>query len=255
RSAMPMVRGSGIGVVLGALPGVGPTLASYLSYALEKRLAKDPSRFGKGAIEGIASPEASNNAAAQAAFIPTLTLGVPGSATMAVMMGALIIHGIQPGPMMMVQEPGIFWGLVMSFLVGNILLVILNIPLIGIWVSMLRVPPAVLFPAILVFILFGVYSVHNNPMDILLVALVGVVGYGMHLLRFEAAPLLLGFVLGPLLEQNFRRALLLSRGDLGTFVERPISLGILTITALILAWTLFAFIRSRRNESRTEALS
>ncbi len=254
RSGMPMARGSAIGVVLGALPGVGPTLASYLSYAVEKRVSKDPSRFGKGAIEGIASPEASNNAAAQSAFIPTLTLGVPGSATMAVMMGALIIHGIQPGPMMMTQEPAIFWGLVMSFLIGNILLVILNIPMIGIWVSMLRIPPAVLFPAILVFILFGVYSVHNNEMDVLLVALVGLMGYGMYLLRFEPAPLLLGLVLGPLLEQNFRRAMLLSRGDLATFIERPISLGILLVTSVILIWTLTSFIKSRRSRP-VEALS
>jgi len=246
QSGKPIARGSIIGVILGALPGTGPSIASYVSYAVERKVAKDPSRFGKGAIEGIASPEASNNAAAQAAFIPTLTLGIPGSATMAVMMGALIIHGIQPGPTMMVEQPSLFWGLIASFFIGNILLVILNIPMIGIWVSMLTVPSKYLFPAILAIVLIGGYGVHYSTFDIFLLAIIGVIGYGMYALGFEPAPLLLGFVLGPLLEQNFRRAMLLSRGDLTVFIERPLSLALLIITAGILMLSVWGVIRGRR---------
>jgi TctA family transporter len=242
-SAMPILRGSGVGGFFGALPGTGASIAAFMAYALEKKLAKDPSRFGKGAIEGIASPEAANNSAVQCAFIPTLTLGIPGSATMAIMLGALIIHGIQPGPMLVIEQPALFWGLIVSFCIGNVMLMILNIPLIGIWVSILRIPYHVLYPAILVFIALGVYSVHNNASDILMVGFIGLLGYGMHLLRFEAAPLLLGFVLGPLMEENLRRALLLSYGDLTTFVTNPISAWILAASVLILLWSLWNVLR------------
>ena len=242
-SAMPIVRGSGIGGFFGALPGTGAAIASFISYAVEKKVAKDPSIFGKGAIQGIAAPEAANNAAAQTAFIPTLTLGIPGSATMAMMLGALIIHGIQPGPMLMAEQPDLFWGLIISFLIGNFLLVILNIPLIGMWVSLLNIPYRLLYPAILVFIMMGVYSVHNSTFDLFLVALVGLAGYGLMILRFEAAPLLLGFVLGPLMEENLRRALLLSRGNMSTFIDRPISMWLLIISAAIISWSLINALR------------
>jgi len=242
-STMPMARGSVIGGFFGALPGTGAAIAAFIAYAVEKKSAKDPSRFGKGAIEGIAAPEAANNAAAQCAFIPTLTLGIPGSATMAIMLGALIIHGIQPGPMLMVEQPALFWGLVVSFLIGNVLLLILNIPLIGLWVSLLNIPYRLLYPAILVFMMLGVYSVNNSTFDVVVVAIIGAIGYAMTLLRFEAAPLLLGFVLGPLMEENLRRALLLSRGDMATFINRPISGTLLLIAALMLSWSLFNVLR------------
>jgi putative tricarboxylic transport membrane protein len=242
-SVLPILRGSGVGGFFGALPGTGASIAAFMSYALEKKLAKDPSRFGKGAIEGIASPEAANNAAVQCAFIPTLTLGIPGSATMAIMLGALIIHGIQPGPMLVAEQPALFWGLIVSFCIGNVMLVILNIPMISLWVSILRIPYHVLYPAILIFIALGVYSVNNNVSDILMVGAIGILGYGMFLLRFEAAPLLLGFVLGPLMEENLRRALLMSYGDLSTFVTSPISAWILGISLLILLWSLFGVLR------------
>lgn len=242
-SVLPVLRGSGVGSFFGALPGTGASIAAFMSYALEKKLAKDPSRFGKGAIEGIASPEAANNAAVQCAFIPTLTLGIPGSATMAIMLGALIIHGIQPGPLLIAEQPALFWGLIVSFCIGNVMLVILNIPMISLWVSILRIPYYVLYPAILIFIALGVYSVNNNVSDILMVGAIGILGYGMFLLRFEAAPLLLGFVLGPLMEENLRRALLMSYGDLSTFITSPISAWILGISALILLWSLFSVLR------------
>uniref|UniRef100_UPI0040558AAC tripartite tricarboxylate transporter permease n=1 Tax=Orrella sp. TaxID=1921583 RepID=UPI0040558AAC len=244
-SIKPMLRGSGIGGFFGALPGTGAAIASFISYAVEKKIAKDPSRFGKGAIEGITAPESANNAAAQTAFIPTLTLGIPGSATMAIMLGALIIHGIQPGPMLMAEQPNLFWGLIVSFFIGNIFLVILNIPLIGMWVSLLNIPYRILYPAILVFIMMGVYSVHNSTFDLYMVAIIGVIGYAMTLLRFEAAPLLLGFILGPLMEENLRRALLLSRGDMSTFIDRPISMWLLIISGLILAWSFYGSFRSQ----------
>jgi len=240
QSVRPMLRGSGIGGFMGALPGTGPSIASFMSYAIEKKVAKDPSRFGKGAIEGIAAPEASNNAAAQTAFVPTLSLGIPGDAVMALMLGALIIHGIQPGPMLMTEQPELFWGLIVSFAIGNIMLVILNLPLVNIWVSILRIPYHVLYPAILVFICLGVFSVNNNTFDVYMTAALGVLGYILLKLRFEPAPLLLGFVLGPMMEENLRRAMLLSRGDPSTFIERPISAVVLALCALLLLWTAYA---------------
>ena len=238
-----MFRGSLLGSALGALPGVGPSIAAFMAYAVEKKVAKNPEAFGHGAVQGISAPEAANNAAAQTAFVPSLSLGIPGDAVMAIMLGALIIHGIQPGPMLINEQPEMFWGLVVSFAIGNIMLVLLNIPTIGIWVSLLRIPFTWLYPAILVFVALGVYSVNNNSFDIYMVAILGVLGYMFMLLRFEAAPLLLGYILGPMVEENMRRALLLSRGDPSIFIDRPISATLLAITAAMLAWTIFKFLQ------------
>lgn len=238
-----MFRGSVLGSALGALPGVGPSIAAFMAYAIEKKVAKNPQEFGHGAVQGISAPESANNAAAQTAFVPSLSLGIPGDAVMAIMLGALIIHGIQPGPMLINEQPEMFWGLVVSFAIGNIMLVLLNIPTIGIWVSLLRIPFTWLYPAILVFVALGVYSVNNNNFDIYMVAILGVLGYMFMLLRFEAAPLLLGYILGPMVEENMRRALLLSRGDPSIFVDRPISATLLAITAAMLTWTIFKFLQ------------
>ncbi|MFC4166146.1 tripartite tricarboxylate transporter permease [Teichococcus aestuarii] len=254
-STLPMLRGTGVGAIFGALPGAGATIASFMSYAVEKKVARDPSRFGKGAIEGITSPESANNAASQTAFIPTLTLGIPGDATMALMLGALIIQGIQPGPRLVTEHPELFWGLIASFWIGNVMLVILNLPLIGLWVKMLSIPYRILYPAILMFICIGVYSVNNSAFDVLLVMIFGVFGYVMALLKFEPAPLLLGFILGPLMEEHLRRAMLLSRGDAMVFLERPISAGFLAVTAALLVWAAVALMRQNRARQRAAALA
>jgi TctA family transporter len=259
RSWFPMLRGTGVGAFFGALPGAGATIASFMAYALEKRVARDPSRFGKGAIEGVTAPESANNAACQTAFIPTLTLGIPGDAVMALMLGALMIHGIAPGPQLMSEHPQLFWGLIASFWIGNILLVILNLPLIGLWVKLLAIPYGVLYPSILLFVCLGVYSVNNSVFDVGLVVLFGAIGYVMMLLKFEPAPLILGFILGPLMEEHLRRALLLSRGDLMVFVQRPISATLMAATFLLLAWAAWAMVRVRRRvplpeETREEAV-
>ena len=243
RSYPAMLRGSALGSALGALPGVGPSIAAFMSYAIEKRVAKDPSQFGQGAVQGISAPESANNAAALSSFVPSLALGNPGDAVMAIMLGALIIHGITPGPMLINEQPEMFWGLVVSFAIGNLMLVLLNIPTISIWVSLLRIPFTWLYPAILVFVALGVYSVNNNHFDIYMVAGLGVLGYLFMLLRFEAAPLLLGYILGPMVEENLRRALLLSRGDPAIFFDRPISATLLYVTLAMLGWTLFKFLR------------
>ncbi|MDO5631610.1 MAG: tripartite tricarboxylate transporter permease [Paracoccus sp. (in: a-proteobacteria)] len=249
RSWFPMFRGASIGSFFGTLPGTGPSIAAFMAYAIERRVAKQPERFGKGAIEGIMAPESANNAADQTAFIPTLALGIPGSATMALMLGALMIHGIAPGPQLMTEQPSLFWGLVMSFWIGNLMLLVLNIPLIGLWVRLLMVPYQWLFPAVLMFICIGTYSVNNSAFDVLLVAMFGALGYAMRILHYPAAPMLLGFVLGPMMEEHFRRAMLLSRGDLMTFVERPISATVLALTAVILIWGLKPlFIKRRRKQ-------
>lgn len=226
-------RGAGLGSFFGLLPGTGGTIASFMSYAMEKKIAKEPRRFGRGAIEGVAGPEAANSSAAQTAFIPTLTLGIPGDAVMALMLGALMIHNIQPGPQLMSEHPTVFWGLIASFWIGNLLLMVLNIPLIGIWVRLLTVPYRLIYPAVLFFICIGVYSGNNNLFDVWVVLLVGIFGFLASRLGFEPAPLLLGFVLGPMVEENFRRALLLSRGDLTVFFSRPISGTCMIITILM----------------------
>jgi TctA family transporter len=233
RSLMPTLRGSLVGSWVGAMPGTGPSIAAFLAYATEKRLAADPSRFGKGAVEGIAAPEAANNASVQAAFIPTLCIGIPGDAVMAIMLGAMMIHGIIPGPQFLSEQPVMFWGLVASFWIGNVMLLALNIPLIGLWVRMLAIPRDLLYPAILFFICVGVYSVNNNPFDILIALGFGVVGYLMTAFGYPAAPVLLGFILGPLIEENFRRALFISNGDFGIFLRSPLSLTALVATALL----------------------
>jgi len=227
-------RGSLVGSWVGALPGTGPTIATFMAYALEKKVAKDPSRFGRGAIEGISAPEAANNASVQAAFIPTLSLGVPGDAIMAILLGAMMIHGITPGPQFIVENPTIFWGLVASFWIGNIMLLILNIPLIGLWVRLLAIPYNVLYLAMLFFICIGVFSVQNSAFDVLATIVFGVLGYFMIALRYSAAALLLGFILGPLIEEHFRRALLISRGDFLVFVDHPLSAVFLALTVLLL---------------------
>ncbi len=233
-AAWPTVRGTAVGACFGVLPGTGPALSSFATYMLEKKLARDPSRFGRGAIEGVAAPEAANNAAAQTAFIPMLTLGIPASATMAVMLAALTLQGIATGPQVMLEKPDLFWGLIASMWIGNCLLVVLNLPLVGIWVKLLTVPYRWLFPSIILFCCIGNYSVSNNPFDVYLCAVIGVLGYVLVKLECEPAPLLLGYVLGPLLEENLRRALLIARGDPTVFFTRPLSLVFMIATVLIL---------------------
>lgn len=248
RSIMPMVRSSWIGSIFGALPGTGVSIASFMAYAVEKRVSKRPDEFGKGAIEGVVAPETANNAADQTAFVPTLSLGIPGSATMALMIGALMVHGIHPGPNLITDEPEIFWGLVMSFWIGNVLLVILNLPLIGLWVRLLLVPYHLLYPSILMFVSIGAYSVRYSAFDVMVVLGFGALGYLMRILALPAAPLLLGFVLGPLVEQHFRRAMVLARGDFTDILTRPISGTVLVITAVMIAWTIWSAIKARPRE-------
>ncbi|MGH8633727.1 MAG: tripartite tricarboxylate transporter permease, partial [Burkholderiales bacterium] len=245
-SFWPIVRGTALGAFLGVLPGTGPAIASFSSYMVEKKLAKDPSRFGKGAIEGVAGPESANNADAQCKFIPTLTLGIPASAVMALMLGALTIQGIAPGPQVMTQKPELFWGLVASMWIGNLMLVLLNLPLIGLWVSLLKVPYRLLFPAIMAFSCLGIYSVNNSPMELYLTALFGIIGLIWMRLGMPPAPMLLGFVLGPLMEENLRRALLISRGDPTVFFTRPISLGFMIVTGLIIVVMVLPAVKARR---------
>lgn len=246
RSFGPMLRGSGLGAFFGTLPGTSGGMATFLAYSVEKRISKHPEEFGKGAIEGIAAPEACNNAGVGTAFIPTLTLGIPGDAIMALILAALVIQGIQPGPQVMTSHPELFWGLIVSFWIGNIFLVILNIPLIGIWVRLLQIPYKLLFPAIILFTCIGVYSTNRNVFDLYALMVFGLMGCGMLMLRLEAVPLLLGFVLGPAFEEYLRRALLLSRGDFRVFIEQPISLAALSIAALVLASSIWSFLRRRR---------
>jgi TctA family transporter len=233
-SSMPTVRGTAIGVPLGILPGGGPLIASVCSYAIEKKVARDPSRFGKGAIEGVAAPEAAANSAAFTSFIPMLALGIPASATMALMLGGLLIQGIQPGPRLMTQHADIFWGLVASMWIGNLMLLVLNLPLVGVWIKMLQTPYKYLYPVILAFCCIGIYSFRSQSFDVLIAAGVCVFGYVMAKLDCSPAPLLLGVVLGPMFEENLRRALLVSRGDPTVFLTRPISLGIVLATVAIL---------------------
>jgi putative tricarboxylic transport membrane protein len=253
KQAFPAVcRGTALGSMLGILPGGGPVLGAFSAYTLEKKLAKDPSRFGKGAIEGVAAPESANNAAAQTSFIPLLTLGIPSNPVMALMIGAMIIHGIQPGPQIMTAKPELFWGMIASMWVGNFLLVVLNLPLIGMWVKLLTVKYDYLYPAILIFCCIGVYSISNAWMDVLLAALFGFVGYVFIKLETEPAPLLLGFVLGPMMEENLRRALLLSRGDPAVFVTRPISLTLLIISAALIVMVAAPSVSKKREEAFQE---
>ena len=243
------VRGTLLGCVLGVLPGGGAVLSAFASYSLERKLAKDPTRFGQGAVEGVAGPESANNAGAQTAFIPMLTLGIPPNAVMAVMIGAMMIHGIRPGPEVLDQRPDLFWGLIASMWLGNAMLVVINLPLIGIWVRLLRVPYRLLFPAILLFSSIGIYSVHNSSFEVVLAAGFGVFGYVLYKLGCEPAPLALGFVLGPMLEEKLRTAMLLARGNPLTFLQRPISAGLLLTAAVLLAAVLLPKIRKGREEA------
>ncbi len=248
RSIGPIVRGTGIGSFFGVLPGTGPAIASFASYMVEKKIAADPSRFGKGAIEGVAGPESANNADAQCKFIPMLTLGLPASGVMALMLGAMTIQGIQPGPEVMVQRPELFWGLVASMWIGNLMLVVLNLPMIGIWVKLLKLPYRLLFPAIMAFSAIGVYSVNSSAVEIYLTAGFGVLGFVLMRLGFPPAPMLLGFVLGPMMEEHLRRAMLMSKGDPSVFVTHPISLVFLIASALILVVMVLPAVRQRRGE-------
>jgi putative tricarboxylic transport membrane protein len=252
RSAMPVVRATGIGSVLGILPGNGAVLAPFASYTLEKKLAKDPSRFGNGAVEGVAGPEAANNAGAQTAFIPLLTLGIPPNAVMALMVGAMTIHGIIPGPQVMLKNPDLFWGMIASMWIGNLLLVIINLPLIGLWVRLLKVPYRLMFTTILLFCCIGIYSINNNPADVYFTAFFGFVGYMFIKLGLEPAPMLLGFVLGRLMEEKLRQALALSQGSFMTFVERPVSLLLVVLSIAVMIVAVLPAISKRREEAFQE---
>ncbi len=249
----PVLRGTFLGSALGILPGGGALLASFGAYTLEKKVSKYGHEFGKGAIEGVAAPESANNAGAQTSFIPLLTLGIPSNAVMALMIGAMMIQGIAPGPQVMTEKPQLFWGMIASMWVGNLMLVILNLPMIGLWIKLLTVPYRILFPSILVFMAIGVYSLSNNPFDCLLMMLFGLLGYVFVKLECEPAPLLLGFILGPLMEENLRRAMLLSRGDPIVFFTKPISAGFLVASILLLIILLLPNIRKKREEAFVEA--
>ena len=248
-----MVRGTGLGSILGILPGGGATLSSFASYTIEKKLSKDSSRFGKGAIEGVAGPEAANNAGAQTSFIPMLTLGIPSNAVMALMVGALIIHDIQPGPEIMTQQPDLFWGLIVSMWVGNAMLIVLNLPLIGIWIRLLNVPYRLLFPMILLCCTIGSFSSTNNMFNVWIAILFGFLGYVFAKLECEPAPLLLGYILGPMLEENLRRAMLLSRGEFSVFVTRPMSAVMLLMAVGLLVVILLPSVSKKRETVFQEA--
>jgi putative tricarboxylic transport membrane protein len=252
-STPAILRGTVLGSILGILPGGGAVIASFAAYTLEKKLAKDPSRFGRGAIEGVAAPESANNAAAQTSFIPLLTLGIPPNAVMALMVGAMTIHGIVPGPQVMQKQPDLVWGMIASMWIGNLMLIIINLPLVGIWVRLLRVPYRLMFPSIVIFCAIGIYSVNNAPVDVILAGAFGLVGYWLIKHDFEPAPLLLGMVLGPLMEENLRRALLISRGDWSVFVTRPLSAALMAIAAGLLVLAVLPTLRKKRDEVFVES--
>jgi TctA family transporter len=247
-----ILRGTSLGAILGVLPGGGALLAAFAAYTLEKNVASPPRKFGEGDIRGVAAPESANNAGAQTSFIPMLTLGIPGNPTMAMMIGALMIHGIAPGPRVMTDRPGLFWGLIASMWLGNLMLVILNLPMVGIWVRLLRVPYRLLFPAIIAFCCIGAYTINSKPFDLYVMAFFAIFGYVALKLECEPAPLVLGFVLGPMMEENLRRALLISRGDPMVFVEEPISLAFLLIAVALLVVLALPTIRAKREEALQE---
>ncbi len=248
RCVKPVLRGTFVGGLLGILPGNGAVLGPFASYTLEKKLSKRPQEFGSGAIEGVAGPESANNAGAQTSFIPLLTLGIPPNAVMALMVGAMTIHGIIPGPQVMTKSPELFWGMIASMWIGNALLLIINMPLIPLWVRMLRVPYHLMFPAILIFCCIGIYSVNNSPNDVILTAFFGFFGYALYKFGFEPAPLLLGFVLGKLMEEKLRQAMVLSRGSFTTFIENPVSAGLLFLTVVVVIVAVLPSIRKSRDE-------
>ena len=252
RIIAPILRGTLLGSALGILPGGGATLSSFAAYSLEKKVSRNSAEFGHGAIEGVAAPEAANNAGAQASFIPMLTLGIPSNPVMALMIGALIMHGIQPGPQVMAEQPALFWGLVVSMWIGNLFLLVLNLPLIGLWVKMISVPYHLLFPAILVFCGIGVFSLSNAQFDVYLMALFGILGYVFRKLDCEPAPMLLGFILGPMMEEYLRRAMLISYGSPVVLVTRPISATLLAVSAVVLVIVLLPTLRKKREEAFKE---
>jgi len=244
----PVLRGTFLGSALGILPGGGALLASFGAYTLEKKVSKRSAEFGKGAIEGVAAPESANNAGAQTSFIPLLTLGIPSNAVMALMIGAMMIQGIAPGPQVMTERPQLFWGMIASMWLGNLMLVVLNLPLIGMWIKLLTVPYRLLYPSILIFMCIGVFSLSNNPFDCVLMAAFGLLGYICVKLECEPAPMILGFILGPLMEENLRRAMLLSRGDALVFFQKPISATFLVVSIILLTIIALPNIRKRREE-------
>ncbi len=252
QSMKPILRGTAVGAALGILPGNGAVLGPFASYSMEKKLADQPSRFGRGAIEGVAGPESANNAGAQTSFIPLLTLGIPPNAVMALMVGAMTIHGVIPGPQVMTKNPQLFWGMIASMWIGNLMLLIINLPLIGLWVKLLKVPYRLMFPAILLFCSIGIYSINNQPVDVALTAFFGLVGYALIKLGFEPAPLLLGYVLGRLMEEKLRQALIISRGSFMTFIERPISAALLVVAAVVLVLAVLPSIQKKRDTVFTE---
>ena len=243
------MRGTALGSFLGILPGGGSILASFSAYAMEKKISKRPDEFGKGAIEGVAGPEAANNAGAQTSFIPMLTLGIPTTPVMALMIAAMMIHNIQPGPQVMTSNPTLFWGLIVSMWAGNLFLVILNLPLIGLWIKLLQVPYRFLYPAILLFCCIGAYSLNNNVWDVLMTIPFAIMGYYFKKWHCEPAPLLMGFILGELMEEYLRRALTISRGDWGVFIDRPLSATLLGIAVLLLLIVALPFIRKKRDQA------
>jgi TctA family transporter len=246
RCTAPILRGTGIGCILGILPGGGTMLSSFAAYSIEKKVSKNAAEFGHGAIEGVAAPESANNAGAQTSFIPMLTLGIPSNPVMALMIGALIIQGIQPGPAVMTEQPALFWGIIVSMWVGNLFLLVLNLPMIGLWTRMIMLPYQYLYPLILMFCAIGVFSLNNSSFDIYLMALFGLFGYICLKLDCEPAPLLLGYILGPMMEEYLRRALLLSHGDAMVFVQRPISAVLLGISTIALLVVLSPALRKKR---------
>jgi putative tricarboxylic transport membrane protein len=248
QAAPAIGRGTVLGSLLGILPGGGSIIAAFAAYTLEKKIAKDPKRFGRGAIEGVAAPETANNAASQTSFIPLLTLGIPPNAVMALMVGAMTIHGIVPGPQVMTKQPDLFWGMIASMWLGNLMLLIINLPLVGVWVRLLRVPYRLLYPLILIICCIGVYSVNNAPADVYMTAAFAVLGYWLVKHDFEPAPMLLGFVLGPLMEENLRRAMLIGRGDPMVFLSRPISATLLVVAAILLLISVMPAMRKKRDE-------
>jgi putative tricarboxylic transport membrane protein len=247
-AAGPVARGTLLGTILGVLPGGGALLSAFASYMVEKKVSRTPEKFGNGALAGVAGPESANNAGAQTSFIPMLTLGIPSNPLMALMVGALILQGIQPGPNLVTEQPKLFWGVIVSMWVGNLMLVVLNLPLVGLWVKLLSVKNHILFPMILGFSAIGVYSFSNNTFDLVVMAICGLAGYGLSKLDCEPAPLLLGFVLGPMLEEFLRRSMLISRGDPMVFIERPISLGLLITSAIVLVIVFMPNVSKRRDE-------
>lgn len=254
KDAFPSVlRGTALGAALGILPGGGALLASFAAYTLEKKVSKNAANFGKGAIQGVAAPESANNAGAQTSFIPLLTLGIPSNPVMALMIGAMMIQGIAPGPQVMTDRPELFWGMIASMWVGNLMLVVLNLPMIGMWIKLLTVPYRFLYPSIVLFCCIGIYSISNSPFDVMQTAVFGLVGYVFVKLECEPAPLILGFILGPLMEENLRRAMLLSRGDPTVFFVRPISLAMLVVAAFLLLIVIAPAVRKKREEAFVEA--